>query len=228
MKKEEQHTPLPIAAAPGGDARVYGERSVAIGGDAGPAASSPGGRGGHAHVLGNNSRAEGGRGGRGGAGQGGPGGDVVVQGDSIFSGGGDGGEANQLDGRGGRGGMPHTAALAMLSRIGFNISHVHMKSPYWLPNTLPGSGGQGPDTAQYRARRLIVEELKLQYFADAGRHETRVDVWYDRDVVPIEWLNGQLHAQGHRWSTDIVDHEYAFFDIDIVTLSAAGGARPPG
>lgn len=212
MRKEQQHTPIPAVAAEGGNASAHGTGSEAKGGDAGQRSAGPGGRGGHAHVFGNYSRAEGGRGGRGGVGPGGPGGDVVVLGDGIFSAGGDGGEASQADGRGGRGGMPHSAALAMLSKVGIDIKRAHMRAPYWLPNTIPGSGGHGSDTVQYLARRLVIEELKLRYFTEVGRNAGRVDIWYDRVVVPLDWLNEQLSANGHLWTAKIVDFEYEFSD----------------
>lgn len=63
-----------------------------------------GGRGGDAKVSGNDSTAIGGKGGGGGPnGKGGDGGNVEANGDNVFAMGGEGGESGQLD-RGGRGG----------------------------------------------------------------------------------------------------------------------------
>lgn len=224
--KGVQHTPTATQGAPGGDARVDGHSSEAIGGDAGQSVIGPGGRGGHAIVRGNNSRAIGGRGGRGGLGPGGNGGDALATGDNSVSFGGDGGEANQADGRGGRGGMPNVHALAaMVEDFGvvLDISRVHMRAPYWVPNTIPGSGGHGADSIQHKARRLILEELKVRYFADHGRSVDRVEVWYDREVVPLDWLNLRLQTDGHAWSVSVVDHEYEFSDGTINGLPAQRG-----
>lgn len=197
----------------GGDASVEGDSSTAIGGDAGDAVIGPGGPGGLARVVGDNSRAEGGRGGRGGLGPGGPGGHAEVFGDGMSSFGGDGGEASQADGRGGRGGLPHIKAFEALG-----IPRRRMKLPYWAPNKVPGRGGDSSDTIQHTARRLILEELKLLYFARHGRGTDRISVWYDREFVPLNWLNQQLRADGHQWTVSVVDEEYEFRDSHAVMV----------
>jgi hypothetical protein len=86
-----------------------------------------------------------------------------------------------------------------------------MRWPYGEPVTEPGRGGDMLDTVQYKARRLIVEDLKLRYFAER-RLPTR-DVWWDRDVVPLDWINARLHGEGHRWRAALVDEEYEFTDL---------------
>lgn len=209
MKKIAKHKTSNSRGAAGGDASVEGDSSVAIGGNAGDAVIGPGGPGGAARVVGRNSRAEGGRGGRGGIGTGGPGGSAEAFGDNMFVGGGDGGEASQADGRGGRGGLPHRIAFEM-----FGVPRREMKHPYWEPNLVPGRGGDSADTPQYCARRLILEEHKLRYFAMIGESAKRIDVWFDRDVVPLAWLNEQLKADGHLWFAQIVDQEYEFRNLD--------------
>jgi hypothetical protein len=86
-----------------------------------------------------------------------------------------------------------------------------MRRPYGEPNTEPGRGGDGADTPQYTARRLIVEELKKQFLQALGLPLN--DVWWDRQIVPLEWINQRLEENGHRWRTAIVDHEYEFADL---------------
>jgi hypothetical protein len=85
-----------------------------------------------------------------------------------------------------------------------------MRWPYFEPITEPGRGGDSPDTPRYKARRLIVEEIKKEYFASLSLPQC--GVWYDREVVPIAWLNGQLENGGHRWCVRVVDDEYEFFE----------------
>ncbi|HVZ47064.1 MAG TPA: hypothetical protein VHA82_24870 [Ramlibacter sp.] len=187
---------------------VEGNASTAMGGDAGDTVIGPGGSGGLARVVGDRSHAFGGRGGRGGVGSGGPGGDAEVLGDDSSCYGGNGGEANQRDGRGGRGGTPHKAVFDMMG-----LPYRDMKLPYWAPNLIPGRGGDAGDSPQHIARRLIVEELKLRYFAASGVTYDRMDVWFDREIVPLAWLNAQLRADGHEWSAAIVDQEYECSDM---------------
>ena len=71
--------------------------------------------------------------------------------------------------------------------------------------------GDAADTPQYKARRIIVELLKRSYFRAKGLR--LADVWWDRTVVPMDWLNEQLRSQGHRWQASIVDDEYEFSDL---------------
>lgn len=194
--------------ADGGDAYVKGNHSTACGGDAGDSTSAPGGPGGRAHVTGNNSHAVGGRGGRGGVGPGGPGGDAHVVGDNAGYFGGDGGEADQEDGRGGRGGSAYGMHF-----LGLSQRRARMKLPYGEPNNFPGRGGDKPDSIQHMARRLIVEDLKLRYFIEyrlskADPHH----IWYDREEVPMNWINECLKMQGHQWCAEIVADEYVFLD----------------
>jgi hypothetical protein len=86
-----------------------------------------------------------------------------------------------------------------------------MRWPYGEPVTDPGRGGDSPDTPQYKARRIIIEELKARFFAE--RRLPQEEVWWDRDVVPLEWINGELAAAGHKWRAAVVDDEYEFSDI---------------
>jgi len=142
-------------------------------------------------------------------GEGGRGGDGFAVGDDAFSAGGQGGEASQPGGRGGRGGrayMPDDIAHLFGSR-----RPAHMRWPYYEPVTEPGRGGDAPDTPQYKARRLIVEELKKHYFAHRGLPPD--GVWWDRESVPLAWLNEQLEAEGHHWRAIIIDDEYEFSDV---------------
>jgi hypothetical protein len=85
-----------------------------------------------------------------------------------------------------------------------------MRLPYGEPNTEPGRGGDAADTPQYKARRLIIEELKTRYMKARGLPLD--EVWWDRDV-PLEWLNQQLERDGHRWCARIIDSEYEFVDL---------------
>lgn len=219
----------------GGQATVAADRSHALGGLGGRGGIGPGGRGGDAHVLpagtcvdehlsiselnppigpGDTYISIGGqivllaRGGHNG-GDGGRGGDGFAVGDDSFSAGGQGGEASQPGGRGGRGGrayMPDDIAHLFGSR-----RPAHMRWPYYEPVTEPGRGGDAPDTPQYKARRLIVEHLKKRYFAPQDLPIE--EVWWDREVVPLAWINEQLEAEGHRWRASVLDDEYEFMDV---------------
>ena len=136
-------------------------------------------------------------------------GESFGHGDDAAAYGGQGGEADQPDGRGGRGGRayipPETREL-----MGLGPDRGHMKWPYFEPITEPGRGADRPDTPQYMARRLIIERLKARYVALNGLSVE--SLWYDRVVVPLEWLNQQLLADGHRWSVKVVDLEYQVAD----------------
>lgn len=200
----------PLAGGKGGDAEVAGDHSTARGGDAGDAVIGPGGDGGTAKVNGTRSSAVGGRGGRGGIGPGGSGMHVEVDGDNQHARGGDGGEANQPDGRGGRGGASPISDEHR-EMFGLPKRRPHMRWPYGEPITEPGRGGDGADTPQYKARRLIIEDLKASYFRANGL--SALDVWWDRETVPLGWLNEQLQAGGFGWRAAIVADEYEFTDV---------------
>lgn len=77
--------------------------------------------------------------------------------------------------------------------------------------TEPGRGGDSADTAQYKARRIIVEEIKARYFAERGLPQG--EVWWDREIVPLAWIRAELMNAGHRWTAAIVDDEYEFADL---------------
>jgi hypothetical protein len=61
------------------------------------------------------------------------------------------------------------------------------------------------------ARRLIVERFKAAYYR--AKLLTLKDIWWDREVVPLAWINQQLMNEGHRWKAKIVDNEYEFEDL---------------
>lgn len=220
----------------GGHATVAADRSHAVGGRGGRGGIGPGGGGGDAHILPDDASLEyrfGGdkpdllsvgpsdtyiaidgkiillaRGGQNGD-EGGRGGDGYAVGSNSFVAGGQGGEASQPDGRGGRGGR----AFMPDELLGQHDTQrtAHMRWPYYEPITEPGRGGDAPDTPQYKARRLIVEQIKKRYFALQG---LPLDiVWWDREVVPLSWINEQLEANGHLWRASVVDDEYEFSDI---------------
>ncbi len=201
---------------PGGDALVEGDASTAAGGDGGEAVIGPGGKGGAATVRGNNSFAKGGKGGRGGVVAGMDGTDAEVVGDNQGAFGGNGGEAPQADGRGGRGASIDDQFGPLFKMLGIPESiRPHLKQPYGAPNLIPGRGGDGADSVQHRARRIIIEDLKCQFFRRneiAERDEYHI--WYDREVVNLAWLNEQLMKFGHRWHVELVDEEYEFSDIE--------------
>jgi hypothetical protein len=137
-----------------------------------------------------------------------PGGEAHVIGDNAGCFGGEGGEAMQADGRGGRGGVAQG-----LEFFGYSERHARMKMPYGEANNFPGRGGDAPDTLQHMARRLTIEDLKLRYFI--GHGVTVADqhhVWYDREEVPLNWINRQLEVEGHRWRAAVVADEYVFED----------------
>lgn len=192
----------------GGDAFVNGQDSSAEGGVGGDAVLASGGNGGHALVIGDRSGGKGGAGGRGGIIPGGDGGHVIVLSPDTFGAGGDGGEAPQADGRGGRGGrsyQPDDEPHPLFTR-----RPAHMRWPYFEPVTEPGRGGDGADTPQYMARRLIVEQIKRAYFTSMALPLS--EAWWDREIVPLVWINCQLEADGHLWRATVVDDEYEFTD----------------
>ena len=86
-----------------------------------------------------------------------------------------------------------------------------MRPPYGEPHVEPGRGGDGADSPQYKSRRLIVEMLKREHPRSRGLSDR--DLWYDREVAPIVWLNRRITEQGHRWCVRIVDMEYEFSDV---------------
>lgn len=218
----------------GGQATVAADRSRALGGRGGRGGIGPGGRGGDGHVLpvgtcldehANSDKLDPpigpgdthisidgkiillARGGQNG-GESGKGGDGFAVGDNSFSAGGQGGESSQPGGRGGRGGrahMPDDLAGLLGSR-----RRAHMRWPYYEAVTEPGRGGDAPDTPQYKARRLIVEELKKRYFVNRGL--PLYEVWWDREVVSLAWINEQLEVGGYRWRASVLDDEYEFVD----------------
>lgn len=192
----------------GGSAEVVGDDSRATGGTGGDAVQGNGGQGGNARVHGNRSTAVGGKGGRGGVGPGQPGGDVTVLGDDAFAAGGQGGEASQHDGRGGRGGR----AFNVCNFFGLS-DRGHIKPPYGQQHTEPGRGGDAPDSPQYMARKLTIMALKERYFIEKQIEPRDSEtVWYDRTVVPMEWLNETLVLRGYKWRVGVVDCEYEFSD----------------
>lgn len=212
----------------GGHATVAADRGHARGGPGGRGGVHPGGKGGDAHILPDHASLEDripvgprdtyisidgkilalARGGQNGD-EGGGGGDAYTVGGDSFVAGGQGGEAPQGDGRGGRGGQtPIPDSFAQL--MGMRRRPAHMRWPYYEPVTEPGRGADGADTPQYKARRLIVEQIKRRYFARQGLPLD--EVWWDRAVVPITWINEQLEAEGHQWRTSVVDDEYEFSD----------------
>jgi hypothetical protein len=200
-------TPRTGKGGAGGHAEVVGDDSTAHGGDGGEGVIGDGGLGGNAAVRGDRSGAIGGKGGRGGLGPGQPGADIEVDGDNAFGAGGQGGEGYQIDGRGGRGGRAHGMELLGLERR-------HMRLPYGEPNNEFGRGGDGADTTQYKARRLIIEDMKRRFFRRRSLPEQTVhEIWYDREIVSVEHLNHQLGQDGHRWRVTIVDGEYEFTDV---------------
>lgn len=202
-----------VGGGDGGRAEVEGDGSKAQGGAGGDGTTvGGGGKGGDASVRGDNSVAVGGRGGRGGIGPGGAGGDAEAIGDNHHSYGGMGGEAPQSDGRGGRGGRS-AMDQELAGMLGIKYRPGHIKTPYGSQANEPGRGGDSPDTPQYKARRIIVEDLKLVEFVRQGHPLDRDEAWYDRSVVSVDWINQALLSLGHRWQMRVVDDEYEFYDV---------------
>jgi hypothetical protein len=123
--------------------------------------------------------------------------------------GGMGGEAPQLDGRGGRGGLAgHSLEFNGWLR---RSTRPHMGRPYWGDSEIEyGRGGDGKDSVQYRARRLIVEMIKAEYLRAPNYFCTTV--WYERDAVPLDVINASLARRGMNWRVSITDHEYVMHD----------------
>jgi hypothetical protein len=83
---------------------------------------------------------------------------------------------------------------------------------------IPGRGGDGADSVQHRARRIIVEDLKCRFFRQKGIAERdEYHIWYDRETVSVAWLNDQLMKLGHQWQVELVDEEYQFSDLEELT-----------
>lgn len=214
----------------GGRAMVAADRSHAVGGAGGRGGAGDGGRGGDACVLPDGARlaaelrarpvtpsdtyisingkivlvARGGQSGD----VTGRGADACAFGSNSFSAGGQGGEAQQPGGRGGRGGRSYMPDG--ITKLPGRPNRAHMRWPYYEPITEPGRGSDGIDTPQYKARRLILEQIKKQYCAQSGLplHEA----WWDREIIPLAWINDRLKADGHFWRASVVDDEYEFSD----------------
>ncbi len=61
------------------------------------------------------------------------------------------------------------------------------------------------------ARKLIIMALKERYFMAKSIELCDQDtIWYDRTIVPLDWLNGTLKLRGHKWRVGVVDGEYEF------------------
>lgn len=142
----------PTVTGKGGNAKVIGRDSTAVGGDAGGSVYERGGHGGGAAVVGNYSKAFGGPGGRGGLGPGQDGGHANAIGDNMLVAGGEGGEAGQRDGRGGRGGRSgwevfnargDRPAEGLYKHLGIDLSKY-------------GRGGDGANSTQCVARLAMV------------------------------------------------------------------------
>ena len=74
-----------------------------------------------------------------------------------------------------------------------------------------GRGGDGADSLQYRARRLIVEMIKAEYLGALAYFNT--EVWYEREAVPLESINASLAAMKMNWRVSIDDYEYVMHDL---------------
>ncbi len=183
-------------AATGGNARVRGNNSSATGGDAGETVVEPGGDGGNAEVEGNDSRAIGGPGGRGGLGEGGRGGDAVARGEKVLVVGGEGGEANQPDGRGGRGG-----------RSGFHFAgkeDMQLPDGRWLSEF--GRGGDGAHSTQYAARLMVIEELLGRQLGMRAESAGLTN-------VDLEQLNARLRTDNRNWRVRITAGCFEFYEV---------------
>lgn len=198
----------------GGHAIAEGDESTAFGGDAGKSNGMPGGRGGNARATLLGSTVIGGMGGRGGVEEGMPGMDIsdvgLSGGFSLHMVGGMGGESSQRDGRGGRGGLS-AGAERLQALLGQN-PRPHMSRPYWADGLIEyGRGGDGMDTPQYQARRLIIEMIKAEHLRAPAYFTT--EVWYQRDEVDISKINDALGSMRVGWRVSIEDHEYVMHDL---------------
>jgi hypothetical protein len=199
------------SGGPGGHAEATGDDSNAVGGPGGEGVIGNGGPGGSARVYANRSVGIGGPGGRAGVGDGQPGGDVFVEHNDTYAAGGGGGESSQMDGRGGRGGLPGGPPESV---PGAAFERRRMKLPYGRENAEPGRGGDAADSLQYKARKLIIMDFKKRYFVAKSIAEADPDhIWYDREIVPLEWLNKTLEMHGFQWRVSVVALEYEFADI---------------
>lgn len=205
---------IPKRGGRGGNAIAEGDESTAVGGDAGQFNGMPGGRGGDARATLLGSTIIGGKGGRGGIEEGMPGMDVsdagLSGGFSLRLEGGMGGESSQRDGRGGRGGL--SGGAERLQELLGRDPRPHMSRPYWLGGPVEyGRGGDGADTPQYQARRLIVEMIKAEHQCAPSYFTT--EVWYQREEVDALKINLALERMGAGWRISIEDHEYVMNDL---------------
>jgi hypothetical protein len=184
----------------GGKATVRGNDSFARGGDGGKGVVGPGGLGGDANIEGDRSLAVGGRGGRGGLGPGGPGGKAETRGDDAVSIGGEGGEANQVDGRGGRGGR---SGYLLSERPDFQLPDGRWISEF-------GRGGDGGHSPQYAARLMVIGDLLghsvSMYATSAGVRDA------ETAKSLLNRLNGLLSREGRGWRVQITDGCFEFFE----------------
>jgi hypothetical protein len=184
----------------GGNAKVAGHNSSARGGDGGEGAIGPGGPGGNAEVQGDNSHATGGKGGRGGLGPGGPGGGASARGDGITYAGGEGGEANQPDGRGGRGGRSGYFTLG--------LPDFQLPDGRWISEF--GRGGDGAHTAQYAARLSIVEDIVGHTIT--AQAESAGVCGLEADQA-LDNINLRVAQDGHAWRVRVRAGCFEFYDM---------------
>ena len=189
----------------GGDSKVVGNDSHAIGGDAGDAGVEPGGCGGNATVEGTNSIAAGGRGGRGGITPGGDGGHAALNGDNAAYIGGDGGEGSQADGRGGRGAKSplHRAIELGLIRPGNWGLRDGDAFTY-------GAGGDGACSPQYTARLKIVSAFVGKDLSIRASSAGITDAAAAEEFAAR--VNGHLEGRNYDWRLRITDGCFEFVD----------------
>jgi hypothetical protein len=192
----------------GGSAKVCGRDSTAQGGDGGEGVIAPGGPGGDADVRGDNSTAVGGPGGRGGLIEGGPGGHAIVRGNNAGYAGGEGGEANQPDGRGGRGGR---SGYFTRSRY-FTLDRPDYQLPdgRWLRQF--GCGGDGAHAPQYAARLMVIEEILgrriTMHAKSAGIRDP------DTNGAILNQINEGLGRGRHLWRVRVTARCFEFYEPD--------------
>jgi hypothetical protein len=197
MKKE----PARGDGGRGGNARIRGHDSTARGGDGGEGVIGSGGPGGDAEVEGDRSTAVGGPGGRGGLGEGGPGGPATARGDNVTCAGGEGGEANQPDGRGGRGGR---SGYVTLGQPDFQLPGGRWISEF-------GRGGDGGHSLQYAARLMVIEEILgrpiTRNAISAGIHDS------ETAVAILNQLNERLNRDNHSWRVRVTAECFEFYEL---------------
>jgi hypothetical protein len=156
-----------------------------------PAGAGIGGTGGSATVIGKGF-AIGGPGGRAGThGRGGDGGGGVVEGEGLAAGG-EGGHAAEDE------------VWKPPARSGYEVMMRQLGQPVDPALAQFGRGGTSPE---WYVKMEVVERIRNRFLATNATLMNPVHIY----AVPLDYINGQLQAQGLPWRARVIDELYEFY-----------------